>query len=74
MNPLLAGMFALLFQVYLGIGLLFAIAFVIWGIHRVDEDAEGTSWVFRLLMVPGSMAFWPFLLRKWMLNKGSAKQ
>ena len=72
MKTILANTLVHVFQFYVGFGLLFALAFVTWGIHRVDEDAKGTSWVFRLLMVPGSMAFWPFLLREWFFSRKSA--
>ncbi|MFN8291045.1 MAG: hypothetical protein U0U70_12380 [Chitinophagaceae bacterium] len=50
---------------YLAIGLLFAIAFVIKGAARIDETAKGSGWGFRLIIIPGSVIFWPFLLRKW---------
>jgi hypothetical protein len=58
-----------LFLVYLGMGLVFAIAFIIKGVQRVDAGAEGTSWGFRLLLLPGAMAFWPILLQKWIKRR-----
>jgi hypothetical protein len=47
------------------IGIVFAIPFVVKGVPRIDEEAIGTGWGFRLLILPGCMAFWPFLLRRW---------
>lgn len=52
--------------VYLVIGFLFAIPFVINGVHKVDEGAHGGSIGFRIIIIPGTMVFWPILLKKWM--------
>jgi hypothetical protein len=51
--------------VYVLIGLLFAILFVIKGVDKIDEGAHGGSIGFRLIIIPGVMAFWPLLLKKW---------
>jgi hypothetical protein len=55
----------LIVGVYLGVGLVFAAAFVTVGVSRVDHVAAKTSIGFRLLIVPGSAALWPVLLVKW---------
>jgi hypothetical protein len=47
-------------------GLLFGIAFVASGIHRLDHLAKGSGIGFRLLVLPGSAALWPFLLVRWL--------
>jgi hypothetical protein len=46
-------------------GLLFAAAFVTAGVGRVDTAARGAPPAFRLLILPGSVALWPFLLARW---------
>lgn len=51
--------------VYLGLGVLFAGAFVTWGVARIDPAARGAPGLFRILIVPGSAALWPVLLVKW---------
>lgn len=51
--------------VYLAIGLLFALPFVIKGVTKIDEGAVGSGWGFRLIIIPGVMVFWPVLLKKW---------
>lgn len=56
----------LAFYGYGTIGFLFAIAFVSRGVQKVDRQAAGTSIAFRLLIFPGAVAFWPFLLRRWL--------
>lgn len=51
---------------YAAVGLLFGLAFVTIGVARLDPAARGTSVGFRLLILPGSAALWPFLLLKWL--------
>jgi hypothetical protein len=50
---------------YLACGLLFGLAFVTAGVGRVDAAARGTSAAFRLLILPGTAALWPFLAARW---------
>lgn len=57
-------------QLYAAIGVLFAIVFVIRGVGRVDPAAPGSSWGFRLMILPGSAAFWPLLLARWIRGTG----
>ena len=52
--------------IYLGAGVLFAIAFVTRGAQRIDPQADGASWGFRLAILPASAALWPLLIRRWM--------
>lgn len=51
---------------YLVAGLVFAIPFVIKGVSKIDEGAQGSKWGFRLIIIPGTIVFWPLLLKKWM--------
>ncbi|USN98638.1 MAG: hypothetical protein H6810_10775 [Phycisphaeraceae bacterium] len=51
--------------VYLGVGLLVAVAFVLVGVERVSPGSRGSGWAFRLLIIPGSAAFWPYLAALW---------
>ena len=51
---------------YGGIGVLFGMAFVAFGIQRIDPAARGTGWGFRLLVLPGVIALWPFLAARWL--------
>ncbi len=50
---------------YLASGLVFGIAFVTRLIHAVDEGSAGSSWTFRLMILPGCIVLWPLLLRKY---------
>ena len=55
-------------EVYAVAGLMFSVAFVSFGVQRVDAAARGAGAGFRLLILPGAAALWPLLLRKWMLS------
>jgi hypothetical protein len=55
---------------YAGAGLLFALPFLAWGLPRIDTAARGSSLAFRLLILPGTVALWPLLLRRWKRSDG----
>lgn len=50
---------------YAVLGLLFAGPFLVRGVTRLDPAARGTSLAFRLAILPGTVALWPVLARKW---------
>jgi len=54
---------------YVAVGVVFAAAFVTWGVQRVDPAAKSAPLGFRLLILPGSAALWPLLLRHWMRER-----
>lgn len=59
---------------YLVAGLVFAIYFLIGGVTRIDEGAKDSNWRFRLIILPGTIVFWPVLLKKWrMVAKNEVK-
>ena len=62
---MIAAAFLTLLGAYLAFGLLFAVPFALVGVKRIDPHARQGSWGFRVLIVPGAMAFWPLLLRRW---------
>lgn len=49
--------------VYLAIGTLFALPFVLRWVGRLDPVAGRGTWGFRVLVFPGAVALWPWLLR-----------
>lgn len=51
--------------IYLGLGVLFAVPFLVRGVQRVDPGAQGAGWGFRVLILPGVAALWPVLARRW---------
>ena len=56
---------------YLGLGLVFALAFVARGLERVDAAARGATLGFRLILLPAAAALWPLLLRRWIAGAGA---
>ena len=54
---------------YLGLGLAFALIFVMRGVAAIDPAARGMPRLARLLIAPGVIALWPLLLWKWFKQK-----
>ena len=52
--------------IYLLLGVLFVIPFLLKGLTKVDEGALGGTMGFKIIIIPGVIVFWPMLLRKWM--------
>jgi hypothetical protein len=61
----IAFLFVYALSLYVVLGVVFAVAFVGVGVKRIDSQAVGTGFGFRILIFPGSVAFWPLLLRRW---------
>ncbi|MFT5168689.1 MAG: hypothetical protein ACI8P3_003934 [Saprospiraceae bacterium] len=53
------------FYAYIGLGLLFGLWFIFKGVYKVDTGTNGTSLGLRFLLLPGAIALWPILLRKY---------
>jgi hypothetical protein len=51
---------------YIFCGLAVGVPFVLRGVDRVDEAARGASIGFRLLILPGTVALWPWMVTRWM--------
>jgi len=58
-----------LVRAYTFAGLVFAAIFVVFGIQRVDPDAQGWNIGFRLIIIPGLCAFWPLFATRWLRGK-----
>ena len=68
---MIIGLIFIVIAIYLALGFIFSIAFITKGVDKLDEGANGASLGFRLIIIPGTMIFWPLLLRKW-LNSSKA--
>ena len=62
---MIAEIFLVLTGVYLGCGIVFAIPFALVGVNKIDPHAVEGGWGFRLLILPGTIALWPMLARRW---------
>ncbi len=58
--------------VYLAIGVLFAVWFVMFGVTKLDDSAKETSIGFRLLIFFGVIPFW--VLLGWRILNGKKRQ
>ncbi len=63
---MIAAAFLIALGIYFAFGLMFAIPFAWVGVRKIDAHAAHGSWGFRFLIIPGTMAFWPLLLKRWM--------
>jgi len=66
MSVLAAGWMAAALGLYTAAGLLFALPYLAWGLPRIDAATRGTSFAFRLIILPATVALWPVLLRQWL--------
>jgi len=55
--------------IYLVLGVLFVVPFLMKGLTNVDEGAHGSTIGFKVIIIPGVIVFWPVLLTKWMKKK-----
>ena len=65
MSETIVKTFVFTLAIYAGLGLMFAAPFVWLGIQRLDSEAQGSGFGFRLLILPGVAAFWPMFLYRW---------
>ena len=61
--------------IYLLLGVLFVVPFLLKGLTKVDESAHGGTIGFKIIIIPGVIVFWPVLLTKWIKrnNHGDTK-
>ncbi len=57
-------LFLLLAAFYIAFGTIFALGFVCLGVHKIDSLAQGTGAGFRLIILPGTVLFWPLLVKR----------
>ena len=55
----------LLAAAYLALGGVFAVVFLTKGLRQLDHATHDAGKVFRLLITPGIVALWPWLVVKW---------
>ena len=65
MLVVVANVIVIVLGLYVAAGLLFAVPFVLRGVNRIDPVARGSTWGFRLIILPGVVALWPMLARRW---------
>lgn len=51
--------------VYLAVGLVVGLWFVLVGVRRVDQAANAAPLRVRLLFLPGAAGLWPLVMARW---------
>jgi hypothetical protein len=51
---------------YVAMGVVFALYFLVRGLRQIDPRAGGSTRGFRLIALPGLVALWPIVLRRFM--------
>jgi len=51
-------------EAYFVFGFIYALYFSFFRVHKVDANAIGSSWKFRLMIVPGATLLWLYLILK----------
>ena len=69
MGEVLVNLFLTFVGIYMLVGLIFYFPFIKTGIEKIDQNAKDTNIGFKLIILPGVITFWPFLLRKWVNSK-----
>ncbi|MEZ4956483.1 MAG: hypothetical protein R2825_23195 [Saprospiraceae bacterium] len=46
------------------LGLLFAMWFIANGVRKIDDGMHSAPWKMRLMLLPGSVLLWPYLLKR----------
>lgn len=49
-------------KVYVLLGVVFAVPFALLFAQRLDPSVPGSTWGFRVMILPGSVLLWPMLL------------
>ncbi|MFK7790570.1 MAG: hypothetical protein AB8C95_13895 [Phycisphaeraceae bacterium] len=58
---------------YVAVGLMVGVAFVLRGVNRADPAAGQSPFVFRVMILPGCVGLWPVVLLKWIhASKGAS--
>jgi hypothetical protein len=55
--------------IYVVVGLVIGLAFIIFGVTRVQPAALTVG--ARILLLPGATALWPLVLRRWLQSRGA---
>lgn len=63
-------LFVSLLSAYLFAGLVFAIAFILFGYRAILPEAAGSGILVRLVWTGGAVTLWPYLLLRWIRAGG----
>jgi len=52
-------------SIYVACGIVFAVLFLIFGLRRMDAASIGAPISFKLVILPGLIILWPFVMIRW---------
>ncbi|MDR3471171.1 MAG: hypothetical protein P4M09_05730 [Devosia sp.] len=58
---------------YGGLGVAVALAFILFGLDRIDPAARGAI-AFRPLLLPGAVLLWPLVLARWIALEAARRR
>lgn len=58
---------------YCAVGLVFAVIFSWRGAARLDPRVTGSSWPFRIIILPAATALWPLLAWLWVRSRNGTR-
>jgi hypothetical protein len=67
----IAGAIAYSLVAYVAVGAITAVAFVTVGLARVLPHPVPATLGARILLLPGSLALWPYILMRWRRAQGA---
>jgi hypothetical protein len=54
---------------YVFLGVVTAVAFVLFGLARVLPQSASVTVAARILLLPGATALWPYVLLRWLKSR-----
>ena len=54
---------------YVACGIVVAVLFLIFGLRRVDAASIGAPISFKLVILPGLIILWPFVMIRWFFRE-----
>ncbi|OEK06253.1 hypothetical protein [Roseivirga misakiensis] len=70
MTETVATIFLIALAIYVLLGLFFYAFFIKSGVHKIDSGVKEAPIFMKVLILPGTVALWPILLKK--IRKGEA--
>lgn len=59
---------------YLGIGAIIGILFLVFAAAKLDDAVKDASVFFRLMIFPGCVAVWPYIVLRWLSGRRINRQ
>ena len=61
--------FLIFLTVYFTVGVIFALFYITMGAPKIDNAIKTSKWTVKLLLFPGTVMSWPFLMYNYFLKR-----